>query len=299
MLHTEGVNVSQDKLGIIVSLVSGSSFGTLAIFAKLSYSGGANIPTALFLRFVCAALIFWMYFLLKGEKIKYERTVIVKLLMMGALGYGSMSAFFLLSASRIPASLTGMLLYLYPAMVTVVSVMLKEERFNLHKGLALTASFVGMLFVLGVSFENSDALGIIYGLCAPCVYTAYIVMGSRVVKNLEPLKATMYIMTGAAIAYTVFGLFSGTLSFVFSSFTWFMIAGIILISTIMAVVSFWWGVKLVGPSRASIISTVEPLVTVVLAWLVFGEVLTGIQLFGGGLIMLGVIIQQQTETVRQ
>ncbi len=290
--------MSKEKLGTTVSLVSGASFGALAIFAKFSYAGGANIPSVLFLRFFCAALIFWIYFLLKGEKIAYERIVIVKLLLMGALGYGSMSAFYLLSVSRIPAALTGVLLYLYPAMVTIVTVMLRQERFNLYKGVALAATFIGMLLVLGISFKNSDMLGIIYGLCAPCVYTVYIVLGSRVVKPLDPLRATMYIMTGAAIAYTCFGLFSGALSFSFSPFTWLMIAGIILISTILAVVCFWWGVALVGPSRASIISTVEPLVTVILAWVAFGEVLTGVQLVGGGLIMLGVIIQQQSDDIK-
>jgi len=286
------MQMSSEKLGTFASLISGCSFATLAIFAKFAYQGGANVPSVLFMRFTGAALVFWLYFLFKSEKINYGRTTVLKLMLMGSLGYGSMSAFFLLAVSRIPASLAAMLLYLYPALVTVTSVILKHERYNLQKGVALVITFAGTVMVLGTSFESSDFFGIMCGIGAACVYTAYIVAGSQVLKPLEPIRATTYIMTGAAAAYILFGLFSRTLVFSYNSYTWMAIGGVIFIATVLAVTTFWMGVKWVGPSKTSIISTVEPLFTVFLAAVIFNEMMTITQLIGGTLILAGVVILQ-------
>lgn len=284
--------IYKEKLGLIVSLISGTAFATLAIFSKIAYNGGANVSSVLFLRFVFTALIFWLYLGLKKQEVKYTKNIIVGLLLMGALGYGTMSAFFLLAVSRIPASLAGMLLYLYPALVTTVTVLLKQEVLTRNKGIALAVTSLGLVMVLGASFNDVDLLGILFGIGAASVYTAYIVIGSKLLHKLDALVATAYIMTGSALAYTILGLTSKSLSFSYSISAWLAIGGIIIFSTVIAVGSFWMGVKLIGPSRTSIISTVEPLATVILAWIIFTERLTHIQLAGGLLIIAGVIILQ-------
>lgn len=286
---------NKQKLGFIVSLVSGAAFATLAIFSKYAYSGGANVTSVLFLRFVGAAVIFWIYSLFKKEEVKYSTKTIIALLLMGGLGYGTMSAFFLLAVARIPASLAGMLLYLYPALVTIVTVLTKQEVLTLNKGAALAMTSIGLVMVLGASFKEVDLLGIFFGIGAACVYTVYIVIGSKVLNRLNPLIATTYIMAGSALVYSVIALATNTLSLSFSSGVWLAIGGIILISTVLGVGSFWMGVQLIGPSRTSIISTVEPLATVVMAWLFFNEMLSALQLSGGLLIIIGVLVLQYSD----
>lgn len=291
--------IYKEKLGLIVSLISGVAFATLAIFSKIAYGGGANVATVLFLRFIGAALIFWIYSWLKKKEVKYSRKTVISLLLMGALGYGTMSAFFLSAVSRIPASLAAMLLYLYPALVTTATVLMKQEVLTINKGAALTISTMGLIMVLGASFKDVDLLGILFAIGAACVYTAYIIIGSKLLNELDALVATAYIMTGSALAYILLGFASKTLSFSYSISVWLAIGGIILISTVIAVGSFWLGIKLIGPSRTSIISTVEPLATVVMAWIFFAERLTIIQLAGGILIIMGVVILQYTDIRRQ
>lgn len=285
--------MGRDKLGMIVTLVSAASFGAMSIFAKFAYDGGANVPTVLFLRFALAACFFWGYILFYKKDYKpYPFAVASKLFLLGALGYGSMSACFFLAVSRLPASLAGMLLYLYPALVTITTIVLKQETYTRQKGLALLITSLGLLLVLGTSFEGIDFLGILFGLGAACTYTVYIVTGSKVLQRLEPLKATAYIIAGAAGTYLFFGLLTGNLSFNFTGLVWWAVGGIVLISTIVAILFFWLGVQLIGAARASIISTIEPLVTVVLAWLAFEEMLSPVQLAGGALIILGVFVLQ-------
>ncbi len=285
--------MSNDRLGLIVTIISAVSFGAMSIFAKFAYDGGANVPTVLFLRFTLAALFFWGYLLLiKRDFEPYPWLVTLKLFLLGALGYGSMSAFFFLAVNRIPASLAGMLLYLYPALVTITTIVLKQETYTRQKGIALLITSLGLILVLGTSFEGIDFLGILFGIGAACTYTIYIVTGSNVLRVLEPIKATTYIITGAASTYILFGLTTKNLSFNFTSLAWLTISGIVLISTVVAILFFWLGVQMVGAARASIISSIEPLITVILAWFAFGEMLLPIQLAGGVLIILGVFVLQ-------
>jgi O-antigen/teichoic acid export membrane protein len=70
---------------------------------------------------------------------------------------------------------------------------------------------------------------------------------------------------------------------------WGWLAGIAVVSTVAAVSLFFAGLKRVGPTTASILSTVEPVVTVLLAFLVFGETLGAVQLVGGGLVLAAVL----------
>jgi drug/metabolite transporter (DMT)-like permease len=73
---------------------------------------------------------------------------------------------------------------------------------------------------------------------------------------------------------------------------WFGIAGVGLVSTFIAVQTFYAGAHRIGAARASLISTIEPIWTISLAGLLLGESLTSIQLFGGALIIGGVVLSQ-------
>jgi drug/metabolite transporter (DMT)-like permease len=67
--------------------------------------------------------------------------------------------------------------------------------------------------------------------------------------------------------------------------SWVALGAIALVSTVVAILAFFAGLKRVGPSVASIASTLEPVVTVALAWMLLGESLAPIQLAGGALVL--------------
>lgn len=284
--------MSRAQFGTVVSIISGASFATLAILSKFAYAGGVSVLNVLFWRFWGAALVFLIYLALRGRLISYDRKTVGKLLFMGSVGYGTMSACFLLAVEKIPASLASMLLYLYPAFVTLVTVALKQETLNWRKIGALLVASVGLIMVLGASFANANLVGLMLGIGAALVYTVYIVAGSRVIRPLEPINSTMYIMFGAAVAFSVFGLATKSLTANFPLTTWLVLAGIVLFPTVLAVLFFWLGVQYIGPAKTSIISTIEPLITVILAWWAFGERLTVTQLIGGLLIIVSIVILQ-------
>jgi drug/metabolite transporter (DMT)-like permease len=73
---------------------------------------------------------------------------------------------------------------------------------------------------------------------------------------------------------------------------WFGLVGIGVVSTFIAVLAFYAGAHRIGAARASLVSTVEPIWTIVLASLLFAESLGPLQLVGGAMILAGVVIAQ-------
>ena len=78
----------------------------------------------------------------------------------------------------------------------------------------------------------------------------------------------------------------------FDSSGWLWIGCIVVVSTVLAVLAFFAGLKRTGASTASILSTFEPVVSTALAALVLGEVLTPIQLLGAVLVLSAAVIVQ-------
>jgi drug/metabolite transporter (DMT)-like permease len=71
---------------------------------------------------------------------------------------------------------------------------------------------------------------------------------------------------------------------------WGWLACLAVVSTVASISLFFAGLRRVGPTTASILATVEPLVTVVLAFLAFGETLAPAQLAGGALVLAAVLV---------
>ena len=73
---------------------------------------------------------------------------------------------------------------------------------------------------------------------------------------------------------------------------WFWLVTLALVSTVGAIIFFFAGLARLGPSVASILSILEPVVTVGLAAAVFGESLSAGQLLGGLLVLAAVVVVQ-------
>ena len=110
------------------------------------------------------------------------------------------------------------------------------------------------------------------GLTAAMVYTTYILSSAGIVQRVGPLLLSALVCTGAATTLTVAGVADGDLAPAAVSPTGFAwILGIAVVSTVGAITLFFAGLKSISPTSASILSTAEPVVTVLLAFLVFDE----------------------------
>jgi drug/metabolite transporter (DMT)-like permease len=118
------------------------------------------------------------------------------------------------------------------------------------------------------------------------------VIGNRILKNLDPLVTSFYVCTSAGLAFLLYGLASGELLFKMSPAGWLSILAIALFPTLFGVIGFFAGLRLIGATNASIISMLEPLITVLLSALLLGERITPLQGLGGVVLLSGAVILQ-------
>ncbi|HWI64949.1 MAG TPA: DMT family transporter [Symbiobacteriaceae bacterium] len=290
---------SNVALGTLLTVVSALGFSTLPIFGMLAYRSGANVVTLLGFRFLIAAILLWAYVLLTRRQLPDLRTAL-GLLIMGGVGYTSMSLLYLSSVAedRLSPAMAALLLYTYPAIVAVLA-----WRFDRHAlagrqiiALLLTLGGVGLVLVTpgaGAAFTWTGA-GLALG--SAVVYGTYILFGSRVSVRSSPVVVTAFVSTAAALVFLTWGALTGQLVSVAPA-GWWAIGGTAFFATVVAVLLFFAGIEHLGPSRASIISTLEPVGTAVLSAAIFHEQL-GLWQIAGGVLVLGGIVWLQASAER-
>jgi drug/metabolite transporter (DMT)-like permease len=123
------------------------------------------------------------------------------------------------------------------------------------------------------------------------VYSTYILVSDGVVGRMSPALLSALVCSGAAVSLTLGSALIGQLRpGQVSAGGWGWLASIAVVSTVLAIGLFFAGLRRVGPTTASILATVEPLVTVLLAFLVFGERLGPVQILGGSLVLAAVLV---------
>lgn len=278
-------------LGILLIIISAASFGTLAILGRFAYAAGLDIFTLLFLRFTIAALIMIVFLVLRHESLPLGATL-VRLIGMGAIGYVGQSFSYLTAIKYASAGLVALLLYLYPSFVALLSALFLKEKFTSLKIAALALATLGA--GLTANPQGGEVRGILLALAAAAIYSVYIVVGADVMKKVSAIQSSTVIFASAGIVYGALTAFNGA-HFPTGASGWGVVGATVLVATVIPVATFLAGLKLIGPTNASMLSTLEPVVTVLLAAWVFGEKLSPIILAGGGLILVAVILLARGE----
>jgi drug/metabolite transporter (DMT)-like permease len=277
--------------GILLIALSAAFFGTLAIFGRFLYAEGIDTFTMLFLRFGIAACVMMLILLLRKETFPRGK-IVLQLIGMGALGYAGQSFSYLTAIKYASAGLVALLLYLYPIFVFVLSVIVLREKVTWVKVIALILALLGT--ALTVDPAGGQLNGILLAISAALIYSVYIIVGTNVMKHVSVVQSSVVIFGSAAIVYGLLIMTNGA-HFPTTSTGWLGIAGIVLIATVIPVLAFLAGLERIGPTNAAMLSTLEPVVTVLLAGMIFGERLETIAILGGGLILVAVILLTRSD----
>ncbi len=282
-------------IGIILIAISAASFGTLAIFGRYAYNDGMNIYTVLFLRFGVSASFMTVILLLRKEHFPRGK-ILAQLVGMGALGYVGQSFMYMTAINYASAGLVALLLYLYPFFVAILATIFLHEKITRIKVIALILALFGTALTVGP--VSGQLIGALMAITAALIYSIYIIVGTNVMKHVSPVQSSTVIFASAGAVYGLLTLANGT-HFPASNSGWLAMLGIIIISTIIPVVTFLAGLERIGPTNAAMLSTLEPIVTVLLAAWLFGDKLLPIVMLGGGLILVAVILLTRSELSRQ
>lgn len=257
--------------GALLCALSAAGFASLTILGKLAFRADLNLVSILSLRFGGAALILGFYLgVLKRKRLYLGWRHSGALFLLGALGYFGQSALYFAALERNPASLNGLLLYVYPAMVALLGWLVNHTTLSRREWGAMLIALAGVVLTVrgdhGLALADPvDPLGVGMVLGSALWYASYILISDRFVHAAGAWVSTAWITLGAGTSFTLGGLVTGTLNWNLPPTGWAILLAMIFLSTIMALGTFLAGMRLVGPTAASLLSTLEPVFTVVLA----------------------------------
>lgn len=279
-------------------LISATAFGTLSILAKLAYRSGLGTEQLLAFRFVLAAIGMWgLALLLRQNPLRFPRRRLLTLVALGAIFYTGQSLTYFTALHSLPASLCVLIAYIYPSLVVLAGWLFLRRSVSPWHWVALAASFVGVaLLVGGAQFQLAWPL--VFAIASPAIYTGYILVGERVMSSVPAVGASAVIMSGAAIAFCLIAAFAGQLALPASASGWTVGVAIAVVPTMVAISLFLAGLPRIGAARSSLLSTLEPVVTVLLAVALLGDRLSLIQVLGGVLIIVAVGVMQSAHLWR-
>ena len=281
------------KNGYVLIILAALGFAALPIFIKYGYNVGLTPEIMLFLRFLIASSILVFIMLVsRKEKFNINKSCLPQLVAQGLVFFGSAYCY-TLSVKHMSATVTNILLYTYPLMVVLMATMVFKEKISLVKAITLLISFLGCLMVVDIintSTQQINTLGILYGIGSAIFYAIYNINGQYLSKTLTPVTISTFTsvvcLLATMVVYPPIGIFAG------HSYQamWLIGLGTAILCTIVPLFCYQKGLSLLGASRASILSTIEPVIATGLAFSILGETLSAIQLSGAFLIILGVLL---------
>lgn len=298
-------------------VVSAAGFASGTVLSKPIYAAGLDWLQLLAWRFAIGATLAWAWLLAspvrRSALRRLSRPQALVAIGLGVWYTGNAGTYYA-GLETVPASLAGVLVYLYPAMVAVLSIRYATRLAGRRPWIALGIALAGVVLALGgIDLAVPPPIsGIVLILASPLIYAGWIILSARLAgertEHLAPetagtghadnAAAATALMISATAAVFVGGAVLMGRPLVPTAIpvaAWPYLLAIGFASTFLAIQTFYAGSRRIGAAQAALVSTVEPLIIVSLAWVVLGEVLGPIQLVGAALVILGVIVAQTAE----
>ena len=296
---------SGGPLGAALIVVAAVCFGTLGPLSRYAEDAGVGPlaivawragvgSTAMLVLLAGLALV-------AGRRPQAPRDVPVRQRWFIVAGAGAnlvLNLAIFIAFARIEIGLALLLFYLFPAIVSVASVLWFDERLDTVRWTALGVSMIGLLLTLvgAGGLGELDALGIGLSILAAFAQAFYVLAARHGFPDVQPIEAAAATMGLATIGYIAIAVLIGQVAALGTplesrdGLTAVLAAG--LIGAAIPSLCFIAGIRLLGAPRAVILATLEPVVGVALAAWLLNEQPSALQLFGGGLILAAALLLQ-------
>jgi drug/metabolite transporter (DMT)-like permease len=273
-----GGRTRTDLPGFSLVIVSAFCYASLSVFGKIAYTEGVGTISLLATRFTLAALFLWAGVLLvpglRRQAGALPRGRALTLVAWGACGFALQSALFFAALETLSASLTEVLLYTCPAWLAVIVWARSGRPPSGVRLAALAMALLGTWLCAGRTGVDAPAAGVALAMAAGLWYAFFILGLDRLTAGVPGFFGGSLIITGAAISFDIAALFRGGFRLPATPAAWLAVLGMVTFATVAGFWLFVAGLQRVGPQTASILSTFEPVGTLLLAAVVLEERLT-------------------------
>lgn len=290
------------RRGLVYTLLGTVCFSAKAVLVKLAYQYPIDAVTLLTLRMGLSLPLYLLigFFVFRNATPR-QLTVSdhLRVIGYGFAGYYLASLFDLMGLQYISAGLERLILYLYPTMVLLLSVVFFKRAIGKLEWLAVLTGYAGIavVYVNDASALGGDAMlgmGLIL-LCA-ITFAIYIVGSGQMIPRLGAMSFTVYAMTIACLAIIAHFVMTRPLSMLMVRWElWAISSAIAVFCTVLPTFLMAWGIKLLGAPKAALVGTAGPVFTIILAYFALGEPFTWMHALGTIMVIIAVsFIGKQT-----
>ncbi len=282
--------------GTLFILLSGVCWASYTIVLKIGVDLGLSEVEINTVRLVVGAALIGVFLFVRGKfSFNVNLRYMLLLLVLGALDYGLGGVLYVGSLRYIDASLAFLLVYTFPAVVVVVSILLGREKPTLSLILAVVLTFVGVTLVLevGGAVEGEQWIGVAFVLTSVLIFVAFMLICESLMDRLSSSQITFLTLGAGGLSMLAFIPFVGVRpEMLLEPRNLGVLLFLAVIGTAVSMILFFMGIRRIGAARASIITTAEPVFVVLMAWLLLGETLSLLQMAGVALQLTGVLLVQ-------
>ena len=281
-------------LATLSILTAASLWGVIGLWNRRLMAAGLSPTSIVAIRNFGCMLLMSLFFLVKDRSVfRVDRRHIKYFLGTGVIGVVLFPVCLFPCQKLCSLAVSSVLLYTAPSFVVILSAILWKEPVTKRKVVALVLTLVGCACVCGVfSGElTATAPGILLGLGAGLFYAMYNVFGRYALAHYSSMTVTVwtFLIAGPVSLLLLrpaelLPAFSGTPGL------WMIVLGLALFSTTLPYFFYTWGLSGMEPGRASIISSVEVVVTAAAGALVLGEPMTVLTAVGVLCVLAGICI---------
>ena len=278
--------------GILLTIFSACSFGFIPLFAKISFANGFNPYTFSLFRSVFATIELFLLIRIKKDTFSLEKRQYFELIQVSVFGYALAILTLSLSYNYLSTGLATTIHFVYPIVVMFGSIIFYQEKINTNKIFSLLLSITGMFFLMGYGTSGAKSTaGVMLSLISGFFYAYYILsIAHGKIKMVNSFVLIFYVSLFNSITLFFICTLTGKLDFNVTLKGILSTIIVALIANLIGMVTFKSGLKYISASTAAIISTFEPITSLVLGVIVFKEIITLNHFIGSLLIISSVTL---------
>ncbi|MEG2086625.1 MAG: DMT family transporter [Angelakisella sp.] len=283
--------------GILLTMLSAVVFGFAFTLGPMTYgAGGSNPVTLTFLRNALCLPVLLVILLVQKTSLKVTRKELLGLLVLGCIGNAVTTLMLNIAFSLVDVGIVTTIHFVYPVFVTLGCVMFFKEKLGLRKLISLCIATAGIAcFFFGTDTSaasgNGALIGLLLAVASGATYAFYIIfMDKSGLKNQPTFKITFYVALMSAVSMGIFGMVTNQLTLgTLTTKSWGISLAFAILCTVVALSLLQMGIKNVGASTAAILTTFEPITSIIFGVILLGEKITVIKVIACILILIGVV----------
>jgi drug/metabolite transporter (DMT)-like permease len=301
--------------GVALVLISAVGFGSASVLTRPVYDTGLGWLGLVTWRFLIGAALAWLWVAASARRrsaVRHlSRRQVVVTIGLGVLFTGNAATYYA-ALETVPVPLASVLVYTYPVIVALLSLRFATRLPGRRPWAALALAVVGVVLTLGgIDLSSAPPIGgLVLVMLSSFIVSIWIIASARLSgerrDRLGHEDAGTTRSTGDAAVTTAIMITSSAIVFSFMTVAqggsldpadvpaaaWPGVIAIGFLASFLAIQAFYGATRRIGAAQAALLATVEPVIIIVLSWIVLGQRLEPIQLVGATLIIVSVVVAQ-------